>query len=104
MGTHEDFVHLHLHTEYSLLDGANRIAELFTTAKAYGMSAIGLTDHGNMFGALEFYPQGRATGINPILGCELYVAPGSRYDRVPPRASVTHPTILPSSRKLSGVS
>jgi len=81
MATREDFVHLHLHTEYSLLDGANRTAELFATAKAYSMSAVGLTDHGNMFGALEFYRQGRATGIKPILGCELYVAPGSRFDR-----------------------
>jgi DNA polymerase-3 subunit alpha len=81
MATREDFVHLHLHTEYSLLDGANRTAELFATAKAYGMSAVGLTDHGNMFGTLEFYRQGRATGIKPILGCELYVAPGSRFDR-----------------------
>jgi DNA polymerase III subunit alpha len=81
MATREDFVHLHLHTEYSLLDGANRTAELFATAKAYGMSAVGLTDHGNMFGALEFYRQGKETGIKPILGCELYVAPGSRFDR-----------------------
>ncbi|HSF30043.1 MAG TPA: DNA polymerase III subunit alpha [Candidatus Tectomicrobia bacterium] len=81
MATGEDFVHLHLHTEYSLLDGANRTAELFATAKSYGMSAIGLTDHGNMFGALEFYRQGKETGIKPILGCELYVAPGSRFDR-----------------------
>ena len=81
MATREDFVHLHLHTEYSLLDGANRTAELFASAKAYGMSAVGSTDHGNMFGALEFYRQGRATGIKPILGCELYVAPGSRFDR-----------------------
>jgi DNA polymerase III subunit alpha len=81
MATREDFVHLHLHTEYSLLDGANRTAELFAAAKHYGMSAIGMTDHGNMFGALEFYRQGRETGIKPILGCELYVAPGSRFDR-----------------------
>jgi DNA polymerase III subunit alpha len=81
MATREDFVHLHLHTEYSLLDGANRTAELFATAKAYGMSAVGLTDHGNMFGALEFYRQGKETGIKPIVGCELYVAPGSRFDR-----------------------
>ena len=77
MATREDFVHLHLHTEYSLLDGANRTADLFATAKAYGMSAVGLTDHGNMFGALEFYRQGHATGIKPILGCELYVAPAA---------------------------
>src|ERR671922_811259 len=81
MATREDFVHLHVHTEYSLLDGANRTAELFAAAKNYGMSAVGLTDHGNMFGALEFYRQGHATGIKPILGCELYVAPGSRFDR-----------------------
>jgi DNA polymerase III subunit alpha len=81
MATREDFVHLHLHTEYSLLDGANRIAELFGIAQDYGMSAVGLTDHGNMFGALEFYRQGHETGIKPILGCELYVAPGSRFDR-----------------------
>jgi DNA polymerase-3 subunit alpha len=81
MSTREDFVHLHLHTEYSLLDGANRTSELFAMAKRYGMSAVGLTDHGNMFGALEFYRQGKTTGIKPILGCELYVAPGSRFDR-----------------------
>jgi DNA polymerase III subunit alpha len=81
MATREDFVHLHLHSEYSLLDGANRTAELFATAKVYGMSAVGLTDHGNMFGALEFYRQGKEAGIKPILGCELYVAPGSRFDR-----------------------
>jgi DNA polymerase III subunit alpha len=81
MATREDFVHLHLHTEYSLLDGANRISELFATASAYGMSAVGLTDHGNMFGALEYYRQGEETGIKPILGCELYIAPGSRFDR-----------------------
>jgi DNA polymerase III subunit alpha len=81
MATRDDFVHLHLHTEYSLLDGANRTAELFAAAEKYGMSAVGLTDHGNMFGALEFYRQGKETGIKPILGCELYVAPGSRFDR-----------------------
>ena len=81
MATREDFVHLHLHTEYSLLDGANRISELFATASAYGMSAVGLTDHGNMFGALEYYRRGEETGIKPILGCELYIAPGSRFDR-----------------------
>jgi DNA polymerase-3 subunit alpha len=81
MATREDFVHLHLHTEYSLLDGANRVAELFALAREYDMSAVGLTDHGNMFGALEFYRQGQETGIKPILGCELYVAPGNRFDR-----------------------
>jgi len=81
MPTREDFVHLHLHSEYSLLDGANRTADLFERARAYGMSAVGLTDHGNMFGALEFYRTGKAAGVKPILGCELYVAPGNRFDR-----------------------
>ncbi|MGH8058882.1 MAG: PHP domain-containing protein, partial [Candidatus Entotheonellia bacterium] len=81
MPTREDFVHLHLHSEYSLLDGANRTADLFERAKAHGMSAVGLTDHGNMFGALEFYRTGKAAGVKPILGCELYVAPGNRFDR-----------------------
>ncbi len=81
MTTREDFVHLHLHTEYSLLDGANRIADLFARAAEYDLSAIGLTDHGNMFGSLEFYRMGKQAGIKPILGCELYVAPGSRFDR-----------------------
>jgi DNA polymerase-3 subunit alpha len=81
MATREDFVHLHLHSEYSLLDGANRTSELFALAREYDMSAVGLTDHGNMFGALEFYRQGLECGVKPILGCELYVAPGSRFDR-----------------------
>jgi DNA polymerase-3 subunit alpha len=81
MPTREDFVHLHLHSEYSLLDGANRTADIFARAKEHSMSAVGLTDHGNMFGALEFYRAGKAAGIKPILGCELYVAPSSRFDR-----------------------
>ncbi|MEX0989705.1 MAG: DNA polymerase III subunit alpha [Actinomycetota bacterium] len=77
------FVHLHVHTEYSLLDGASRIDDLFANAERLGMPAVAMTDHGSMFGALEFYAAGRERGITPILGVEAYVAPGSRFDRTP---------------------
>ena len=76
-----DFVHLHLHTEYSLLDGACRLDELVERAVALGMKSLALTDHGNMFGAVAFHDACRARGVKPILGCEVYVAPGSRFDR-----------------------
>ena len=79
------FVHLHNHTHYSLLDGASRIEDLATTAKAYDMPAIAMTDHGNMFGAVEFYKTVKAAGLQPIIGCELYLAPGSRKERRPVR-------------------
>lgn len=75
------FVHLHCHSHYSLLDGANRIPELVEHAKAQGMNAIALTDHGNLYGAIEFYSECKAAGINPIVGYEAYVAPGKRTDR-----------------------
>ena len=65
------FVHLHNHTHYSLLDGANRIKDLAETAKDYGMPAIAMTDHGNMFGAVEFYKTVKDVGLTPIIGCEL---------------------------------
>jgi DNA polymerase-3 subunit alpha len=77
------FVHLHTHTEYSLLDGASRIGALFERAAADGMPALAVTDHGVMFGALEFYEAGVRAGIKPILGVEAYVAPGTRFDRAP---------------------
>ncbi|NPU83054.1 MAG: DNA polymerase III subunit alpha [Syntrophaceae bacterium] len=76
-----DFVHLHVHTQYSLLDGAIRLADLFQKAKEYEMPALAITDHGNLFGAIDFYQRARKAGIKPIIGCELYVAPGSRFDR-----------------------
>ena len=79
------FVHLHNHTHYSLLDGASRIEDLATTAKAYDMPAIAMTDHGNMFGAVEFYKTVKHAGLQPIIGCELYLAPGSRKERRPVR-------------------
>jgi DNA polymerase-3 subunit alpha len=76
-----EFVHLHLHSEYSLLDGACHIDELVEQATALGMKALALTDHGNMFGAVAFHDACLDKGIKPILGCEIYVAPGSRHDK-----------------------
>jgi DNA polymerase III subunit alpha len=77
------FVHLHTHSEFSLLDGASRIEELFAKAERLGMPALALTDHGVMFGALDFYLSGKAHGVKPIIGVEAYVAPRSRFDREP---------------------
>ena len=76
-----DFVHLHVHSEYSLLDGANRIKQLPKVAKELGMDAISITDHGVMYGAIEFYKACKEEGIKPIIGCEVYVAPRSRFDK-----------------------
>ena len=76
-----DFVHLHLHTEYSLLDGACRLDRLFRRANELKFPAVALTDHGTMHGAVEFYKQAKATGIKPIIGCEVYIAPKSRLER-----------------------
>ncbi len=77
----KSFVHLHLHTEYSLLDGFTRIGSLFQRCKELGMPAAAITDHGVMFGAVEFYKEAKKHGIKPIIGCEVYVAPRSRFDR-----------------------
>lgn len=71
---HANFVHLHCHTQYSLLDGAIRVGDLVNRASEYRMPAMAVTDHGNMFGALEFYSKARAAGVKPIIGCEVYVA------------------------------
>jgi DNA polymerase-3 subunit alpha len=76
-----EFVHLHLHTEFSLLDGACRIDELLDQAVALGQKAVAVTEHGNMFSSVVFHDAARARGLNPILGCEVYVAPGSRFDK-----------------------
>jgi DNA polymerase-3 subunit alpha len=75
------FVHLHLHTQYSLLDGANKIKELLPRVKAAGMPACAITDHGNMFGAVQFHNEAVRHGVKPIIGCEMYVAPKSRFDK-----------------------
>ncbi len=76
------FVHLHLHSEYSLLDGACRIKELVKKVKELGQSAVAVTDHGNLYAAIEFYNEAKANGIKPIIGCEVYVAPRTRFDKV----------------------
>jgi DNA polymerase-3 subunit alpha len=76
-----DFIHLHLHTQYSLLDGACRIPEILNLANHYRMDSLAITDHGNMFGAVEFYLEAQKAGIKPIIGCEVYLAPKSRLDK-----------------------
>jgi DNA polymerase III subunit alpha len=81
MSSVSDFVHLHLHSQYSLLDGAVRIPDLIRQAKEFNMPAVAITDHGNMFGAVDFYQQAIAAGIKPILGCEGYMSKGDRQDR-----------------------
>ena len=78
-----EFVHLHIHSEFSLLDGANRIKDIPVRAKELGMKAIAITDHGVMYGAIDFYKACKKEGIKPIIGCEVYVAPRSRYDKEP---------------------
>ena len=75
------FAHLHVHTEYSLLDGSNKIKECVSRVKELGMNSVAITDHGVMFGVIDFYRAAKAVGIKPILGCEVYVAPGSRFDK-----------------------
>ena len=79
--TDRPFVHLHCHTHYSLLDGASRIPELVELTKKQGMNALAMTDHGNLYGAIEFYRECKDKGVNPIIGYEAYVAPGKRNER-----------------------
>ena len=75
------FVHLHVHSEYSLLDGACRISKLIDRAKENGANAVAVTDHGNMYGAIDFYKEAIKKGIKPIIGCEVYMATRSRFDK-----------------------
>ena len=76
-----DFTHLHVHTEYSLLDGSNKIKELIARVKELGMDSVAITDHGVMYGVIDFYKEAQKQGIHPVIGCEVYVAPGSRFDK-----------------------
>ena len=76
-----EFIHLHVHTQYSLLDGACRIEGLVNKAAENNMPALAITDHGNMFGAIHFYQAAKKAGIKPIIGCEAYIASGSRNDK-----------------------
>ena len=89
------FTHLHVHTEYSLLDGSSKIKELVDRAKELGMDSMAITDHGVMYGVIDFYRAARAVGIKPIIGCEVYVAPGSRFDC---RMSPTHKSATAQTR------
>src|SRR3989338_504902 len=82
---HSDFVHLHVHTEYSLLDGALKIKDLIKKSNEFRMPALAITDHGNMFGVIQFYKEALNMGIKPIIGCEVYVAPGSRHEKSSPK-------------------
>ena len=77
----QPFIHLHVHSQYSVLDGQASVKALVDKAIANGMRGIALTDHGNMYGVVEFYKTAKANDINPIIGCEVYVAPNSRFDR-----------------------
>src|SRR5437773_11141885 len=79
--SHADFVHLHLHTEYSLIDGACRLDRLMDKAHELKFSSLAITDHGVLYGAIDFYKAAREKGIKPIIGCEVYVAPGSRLEK-----------------------
>ena len=82
-----EFVHLHVHSEYSVLDGMCRLGELVDRVIEFGMPAVAVTDHGNMFGAIDFYTIARERGVKPIIGSEMYVAPGSRFSRTAASAS-----------------
>ncbi|HLA40647.1 MAG TPA: DNA polymerase III subunit alpha, partial [Candidatus Glassbacteria bacterium] len=92
----QPFIHLHNHSDYSLLDGAAKIRKLVQKAVEYGMPALALTDHGNLFGAIEFYNEAKAYGIKPIIGMEAYITPASRHDRVAPKEGgvANHITLL----------
>ncbi len=95
------FVHLHLHTQYSLLDGANKLPDVLERAAKLGQPAIAMTDHGNMHGAVEFYQEAKKLGIKPIIGCELYVTPGSRHERkmrTQGGAGTCHLTVLAANK------
>lgn len=90
----DNFVHLHTHSEYSLLDGAARLEDLVIQAKEFGMPALALTDHGVMYGVIEFYQIAKKYGIKPIIGCEVYVAPGSRFDKTYRKDETPHHLVL----------
>ncbi len=99
---HADFVHLHLHTQYSLLDGAIRLDELFQRAKEYRFPALAITDHGTMFGTIEFYQQALKNGVKPIIGCEVYVAPGNRADKTAKGPSEASYHLILLAKNLAG--
>lgn len=89
-----EFVHLHTHTEYSLLDGSGKISRIIQKTKELGMKAISITDHGSMFGCVQFYKEAKANGIKPIIGCEIYIVPKSMYIKNPDRENETYHLVL----------
>ena len=93
------FVHLHVHTQYSLLDGACRVDELVQKAVGLGMPAVSMTDHGNMFGAIHFYRACQNAKIKPIIGCEVYITPGSRFEKDPEQKNINHLILLAASNE-----
>lgn len=90
----KDFVHLHVHTEYSLLDGSGKVHDLISRAKELGMKSIAITDHGAMYGCVDFYKEAKSQGIKPIIGCEIYVAAKSMYDKTNNKENETHHLVL----------
>lgn len=99
---HADFVHLHVHTQYSLLDGTIRLDDLFRKAKEYQMPAVAMTDHGNLYGTIDFYKQAYKYGIKPIIGCEMYVAPRSRFDKAGHGSGETANHLVVLARNMQG--
>jgi DNA polymerase-3 subunit alpha len=95
-----DFAHLHVHTQYSLLDGAIRIEDLLKRIVDFGMDAVAITDHGTMFGVIEFYEKANAAGIKPIIGCECYIAPRRLTDKTPmDHKGLTHLLLLAETQE-----
>lgn len=94
-----EFTHLHVHTQYSILDGAAKVDDLLDAAQAFGMDSLAITDHGNMFGVLDFFKKAKARNIKPLIGCEIYVAEGSRFDKQPRRGKISYHLILLAKNK-----
>lgn len=92
--TMDKFTHLHVHTEYSLLDGSGKVGKLIARAKELGMNSLAITDHGAMYGCVEFYKAAKEQGVKPIIGCEVYVVPQSMYDKTPNKENETHHLVL----------
>src|SRR5512136_2338768 len=92
------FTHLHVHTEYSLLDGMCRIPQLVARAKELGMDSLAITDHGVMYGVIEFYQAAKAVGIKPIIGCEVYVAQGDHRNHTPGDKNYSHLVLLAKNK------
>lgn len=95
-----DFTHLHVHTQYSILDGAAKVDDLLDTAKGFGMDSLAITDHGNMYGVLHFFKSAISKGIKPIIGCEIYIAEGSRFEKQPRREKSSYHLILLAKNKI----